>query len=198
MPPDTHREPGRWRRHRLFHPRAAAAVAALALLAFAAEAPPAAAADADPRARFAPLAFLAGSCWTGTLPGAKADTHCFDWRWEGRFLHDRHVVTAAGEPPYEGETLYSWDPREGRVTFTYWASDGAVTRGEAVFEEDRIVFPERYTGEDGAAIELRSVWRRSGEHGYHTTVEQRRGEAWVRLWEAEYARSGPAPGPCTG
>ena len=74
------------------HPRrpplemsALAVALALALAPFSVSAAP------DPALQ--PLAFLAGHCWIGTIPGtADTDEHCFAWVYDGRCLRDRHVV----------------------------------------------------------------------------------------------------------
>lgn len=148
----------------------------------------------EARARFGPLGRLAGSCWTGRVPGDLPDVHCFTWQWEGRFLRDRHVVEASGDgADYEGETLYAWDPEQGRVVFTYWSSDGAVTRGEAIFDAgaDEIVFPERHASDQGVR-EIRSVWRFTGPDRYETVVEELRDGEWRLLWRNAYERTGPA------
>jgi len=40
----------------------------------------------------APLAFLAGHCWTTTFnEGRETDTHCYEWMHNGMQLRDRHV-----------------------------------------------------------------------------------------------------------
>jgi hypothetical protein len=54
----------------------------------------------------APLAFLAGSCWTGEFAeGGSFDRHCFEGAYDGKFLRDVHVVTGK-RGPYGGESLY--------------------------------------------------------------------------------------------
>src|SRR5690349_20466490 len=83
----------------------------------------------SPAPSLQPLAFLAGSCWSGPLRDGSIDTHCFEWVFDGRFLRDRHVVKGA-KRPYEGETLYAWDPQEKRLVYTYWASDGGMSHGD--------------------------------------------------------------------
>ena len=46
-------------------------------------------------APLAPLSRLAGHCWKGEFAeGGSWDRHCFEWAYDGKFLHDKHVVTA--------------------------------------------------------------------------------------------------------
>lgn len=149
---------------------------------------------AEARARFGPLGRLAGSCWTGLVPGDLPNVHCFTWEWDGRFLRDRHVVETPAGADYEGQTLYAWDPELGRVGFTYWSNDGAVTRGEATFDTagaEEVVFPERYSSDEGVR-ELRSVWRFTGPDRYESIVEELRDGEWHLLWRSAYERTGPA------
>lgn len=146
---------------------------------------------AEPREAFAPMAFLAGSCWMGTFPDGKArDEHCFEWVYEGKFLRDRHVVTGA-RAPYGGETLYAWDPDKKKVVYWYWTSQGAFSTGEVEFEPGEVVFPERHVSEAGVR-ELRSVWRRTGEDRYRVSTAERADGAWKELWSMEMVRRGPS------
>lgn len=83
----------------------------LALAIALAVAPLPAAAAPDPA--LAPLAFLAGHCWVGTMPGtADTDEHCFAWLYDGRYLRDRHVVrrTDGYEVLREYDTAKGWVP----------------------------------------------------------------------------------------
>src|SRR3954453_2757084 len=77
---------------------------------------------------FRRLEFLVGSCWIGTFPDGKAtDEHCFEWVYDRMFIRDKHVVR--GGPPYEGESLYRWDPVAKRIAYWYWSSPGLVVTG---------------------------------------------------------------------
>ncbi len=74
---------------------------------------PAKTAEASSPDPLAPLAWLAGSCWTGTFAdGRTKDFVCYEWTLEGKFLRSRHHVVGGGRP-YSGETLFSFD-RGGR------------------------------------------------------------------------------------
>ena len=85
---------------------------ALALAVLAAST--SAAAARDPALE--PLAFLAGHCWKGTLPGtADVDEHCYSWMFDGRYLRDRHVVRRGDKAVYEGESIYYWNGAEKRL-----------------------------------------------------------------------------------
>jgi len=170
-------------------PFASSRLASLAaLLVAAALASPLGAAQAAKTGPLQPLAFLAGSCWAGPAPGGKGtDTHCFEWVFDGRFLRDRHVVRDAGAP-YEGETLYAWDPQAKRLVYTYWASDGGYSTGTvAPRAEGELVFSDHYVSSD-AVLDLQSVWRRSGEDGYGVEVSRRDGESWKPMWTSQMKR----------
>lgn len=57
----------------------------------------ASAAPAD--APLAALSRLAGHCWKGEFAdGGSWDRHCFEWAYDGKFLHDEHVVTGKRAP----------------------------------------------------------------------------------------------------
>jgi hypothetical protein len=136
---------------------------------------------------FGPLAFVVGECWVGTFPDGKAtDEHCFEWVYDRKFIRDRHVVRN-GPAPYAGEALYGWDPKEKRLAFWYWNSEGEVLVGTVEYHRDSIVFPTRHETEKGT-MELRAIWTRTGPDSYRVDQSQRVGEDWKPLWAMELKR----------
>lgn len=129
----------------------------------------AAAADAPPlRKGLEPLAFLAGHCWRGTFKGGEQDTHCFEAVYDGQHLRDRHEVTG-GKGVYKGETLYSFDGKA--ATYTYWNSQGGVSRGTMRPDGDRLDFgDESYTDPNGRRISISTHWRRVGDDAYEAVT----------------------------
>jgi hypothetical protein len=135
---------------------------------------------------FRPLEFLVGSCWIGTFPdGKKTDEHCFEWVFDRKFIRDRHVVRGGG--PYEGESLYGWDPVAKQLAFWYWNSGGMISTGHIDDTADGIVFPGRYSTSKGE-VELKAVWTRLGTDGYRVWSGQRTAEGWKTLWTMDLAR----------
>jgi hypothetical protein len=135
-----------------------------------------------------PLQFLVGSCWTGTFPGAKStDTHCFEPVYDGKFLRDRHVVRG-GKQPYEGETIYAWDPKQKKVTYTYFASDGGVSTGTMETVRGGLVFSESYEGERGG-LKMRNLWTVTGPDSYDVVVSQWKDGEWREMWRMNMRRS---------
>ncbi|WP_129794032.1 SRPBCC domain-containing protein [Sphingosinicella sp. CPCC 101087] len=117
-----------------------------------------------------PLAFLVGHCWQGEFPDTgERDTHCFEPVYEGQHVRDRHEVLG-GSQAYRGETLYSADS-SGRVAFTYWNSQGGVSRGNMRPSGDRLEFgDEAYVGPDGRRITFSTHWRRLGDDAYEAVT----------------------------
>lgn len=146
----------------------------------------------DVREPLRPLDFLVGSCWTGTFPDGQAtDTHCFESVFDGQFVRDRHVVRG-GKRPYAGETLYAWNPAEGKIVFTYWNSDGGLSTGEAqAAGKDEIVFPEVHVA-GGVEVAMSNVWRRTGPDAYEVLVTETRDGQERELWRMTLRRD-PAP-----
>lgn len=137
-------------------------ITALIALALAGEAPAL-------RAGLEPLGFLVGHCWRGEFAGGEVDTHCFESVYDGQHVRDRHEVTG-GQGVYRGETIYSADP-SGAVSFTYWNSQGGVSRGSMREQADRLDFgDESYRGPDGREIVISSFWRRAGEDSYEAVT----------------------------
>lgn len=133
-----------------------AVIAALAL------GPAAGGADIAYAEHFAPMAFLAGSCWQGPFPdGQKIDSHCFKWFQDGRYLRERNELIGSN-PPYGGETTYYWDQTAKKIAYIYLANDGGISTGTVVVEDGVIKFPdEHYVGTEGE-MRLRSEIKRTG------------------------------------
>jgi hypothetical protein len=140
---------------------------------------------------FRPLEFLVGHCWVGTFPAGKAtDQHCFEWVFDQKFIRDRHVVRN-GDAPYAGETLYGWDPKERRLGFWYWNSEGEMLTGTVEYRPGAIVFPTTHVTDKGT-VELRATWTRRGQDGYRVEQSQRVGDEWKPLWTMELKQTSGA------
>ena len=136
---------------------------------------------------YRPMEFLVGHCWVGTFPdGKQTDEHCFEWVFDHKFIRDRHVVRN-GPSPYAGETLYGWDPKEKRLAFWYWNSDGEILRGTVEYTAESIVFPTQYESKNGP-VELRAVWTPLGQEGYRAEEAQRVGKSWKTIMKLNFKR----------
>ena len=134
-----------------------------------------------------PLAFLVGSCWSGTQPQGTIDTHCFSPVYGGYYLRDVHEVTGAPKP-YAGETLYHWDARQKQVRYTYYNSIGGVSVGTMQVEDGRLVFPESHESKDGKRIEMRSVWTQDGADTFVAKTDMKTGETWTEQFRVVFKR----------
>lgn len=118
------------------------------------------AASATPPA-LAPLDFLVGHCWRGTLKTGDADTHCFDVA-DGA-VRDRHQVMHDGKAVYSGETIYAWDDAAKAIGFTYTAMTGGVEKGHVTATPQGLDFgTATYTDTDGSTMAIVTQWVRSG------------------------------------
>lgn len=134
-----------------------------------------------------PLAFLVGSCWSGTQPKGYIDTHCFSPVYGGHYVRDVHEVTGAPKP-YAGETLYHWDAAQKQVRFTYYNSIGGVSVGSMQVEDGRLVFPESHESKDGKRIEMRSVWSREGADTFVAKTDVKVGDDWKEQFRVVFKR----------
>lgn len=135
---------------------------------------------------FGPLEFLVGSCWVGTFPdGKQTDEHCFEWVFDRKFIRDRHVVR--GATPYEGETLYAWDAKAKALQYWYWNSAGELVQGRVQYTPEGVVFPSVWHSPKGE-VEIKAVWKRSGEDAYRVWNGRRDGAEWKTMWEMELRR----------
>ena len=131
---------------------------------------------------FKRLEFLVGRCWVGTFPDGKAtDEHCFEWVYVRKFIRDKHVVRPG---TYQGETLYSWDPKTQRPVYAYYNSEGQVIQGSVEYAGNDIVFPSHYNTPTGA-VEIKAVWTLLGQSAYKVVQSQRSAGEWKTLLTME-------------
>lgn len=132
----------------------------------------------------APLAFLAGHCWTTTFnEGRETDTHCYEWMHNGMQLRDRHVVKSE-QPEYRGETVYAWHGERKRIEFRYWNSLGGQSDGYVELGADGTLrfLDDRYVGPDGAAYLFASEMSQPAESQYLMISRYLDGADWREMW----------------
>ncbi len=159
----------------------------VALLAVALAALCAAPAHADP----APILTAFQGCWNGAGQGGMTDVRCVAPMEGGQFTRDAHRV---GGSPYGGETIYHRDPRTRRLSYTYYASDGGVRRGEADETGALITFPAAdYVAAAGETITLRSSWRKTGPDRFEAISEALQNGVWRVHLRLTYTRTAERP-----
>jgi hypothetical protein len=128
---------------------------------------------------FAPLI---GRDWTAPLPnGILTDTQRFEWKYGGNFVRNTHEVkTAKGEVVCEGETVYAWDARAGRIVWWYWNVSGGYMEGTASIGADGTITIEGQNHGDGRQLDhIRSTIRIAGDTWSFTPSSEKDG-VWTR------------------
>lgn len=125
------------------------------------------------REELMPLAFLAGSCWTGVFQGSETfDVHCYEPVYDGQYLRDVHAVPQ-GATIYRGETLYHWDAEAEVITYRYYNAIGGVSDGTITPDGDRLLFPdETHRGQDGEERVFSTVMEITGPDGYSVVTRE--------------------------
>ena len=119
--------------------------------------------ERDGSRALAPLDFLVGHCWRGTLPNGDSDVHCFKAA-EGS-VSDHHEVARAGKTFYSGDSVYGWT--DGAIRWTYTDVGGGVMKGSVRGADDGLDFGTAdYVGPDGAKITIATHWARIGDAAY--------------------------------
>ena len=137
-------------------------------------------ASAAPDPALEPLAFLAGHCWMGPMPGtADTDEHCFAWVYEGRYLRDRHVVRRGDKTVYEGETVYYSNSVAKQVEYFYITAAGGHAQGTMVVAGDALEFPKAVMISGGKSFGFRGRWTRVGDDAYEVLREYETEKGWV-------------------
>lgn len=166
----------------------AMSIAATAVLLLAL--PSAASAAEPPPSPYAALAYLAGSCWQGALPGGKdIDTHCFSWVYGGKFLRDQHTVRGAGHEDYLGESIYFWDAAARKLQYLYIESAGGSSLGAVEASGDTLVFPDTSYQEGGQTRVYRSRWQKSGTDAYDVITEFKNKDGWAAGFSAHMKKA---------
>lgn len=153
-------------------------------------------AAADSPSPYAPLAFLAGHCWRGELPGGKkdVDTHCFSWIYGDKFVRDVHTVRGEGHEDYVGESIYYWDSVAKKLRYLYFENAGGSSTGAVETTDAALVFPPTNYQEGSRTQTYRSRWTHSGVDAYDVVTEFRKGDGWNTAWTVHMRRQ-PAPAP---
>jgi hypothetical protein len=158
--------------------------AAVLLLVSATLASAAPAADSP----LATLSRLAGHCWKGEFAeGGSWDRHCFAWAYDGKFLHDKHVVTGK-RAPYGGETFYRYDEKAKRILFHYFNSQGGYSEGDVQPAQNELRFPEERYEQGGKSLVLRTIWRFESETKMLAVTEQQKDGNWLESWRVSFSR----------
>ena len=154
-------------------------------IALGAQDPPAApAAKPGKLDAFAPLI---GRDWTATLPnGVLTDTQRFEWVYGKKFIRNTHAVkTAKGDVVYEGETIYGWDARAGRIVWWYWNASGGYVEGTATVEADGTIRTEGENHGDTKQLDrTRSTLRIGKDHWIFTPAYEK-----DKVWHNEPSRT---------
>jgi hypothetical protein len=140
------------------------------------------------------LADLAGSCWKGlTQDGKMQDTQCYGMQY-GKFLRGTIQLNnqgdASGKPPYEGDSVWAWDPQKKRISFYYWSSAGTFGVSEGFIEGELVRFPDP-PKVNAKEPPTRSTWSRLDENSYKVIREKRLKGAWKETYSVVYTRVVP-------
>lgn len=112
----------------------------------------------------APLDFLVGHCWQGTLPSGERNVHCFDRFGDG--IRDRHQVFRGADVVYAGETRYRWDRAAGAIAFDYASGGKPIGKGHVRAIPGGLDFGTSDYGEGKDKVTITTRWMRVGADAY--------------------------------
>jgi len=133
---------------------------------------------------FAPLI---GRDWTAPLRnGNLTDTQRFAWMYGKQFVRNTHSVkTTKGEVVYEGETVYAWDARSGRIVWWYWNASGGYLEGTASIGADGAITTEGQNHGDASQLDRTRSTIRITADGWTFTPSYEKD----RVWNSEPSRT---------
>lgn len=134
------------------------------------------------------LSFFVGACWEGRFSDEESkDKHCFT-SMAGNFVRDRHEVSGP-MGPYSGETIYHWDASTRQLEYSYWASNGGMSRGVLIPSDGGFVSPEEtFTSASGVTQTFITRWRIDGPNQWTQYSETLKEQGSELKWEITYVR----------
>lgn len=145
---------------------------------------------ADAMSRFGWFAELAGACWQGrNADGQTTDTQCYSIQYGTILRGTIEIIAIHGDEAvrFEGDSVFAWNPREQRIDYSFWASDGSYGTGKAYFEGDRIIHVAD-PGDGSKQAETRTVWRKLDPSAFEVTRERSTAEGWQSVLVVTYHR----------
>lgn len=131
---------------------------------------------------FAPIAFMAGSCWEGPLPdfvasstgvGPRSVTHCAEWRLGDKVMTDTLYLDGL-TPPIRGETNYYWDPDAKVVRYIFWSIAGSFSTGTMRTDGTNMIFDdEELTGGSNGSVQFTTTWSQGGPDAFIQNRQRR-------------------------
>jgi hypothetical protein len=150
--------------------------------------------DPEKARQFGWFGTLAGSCWQGEHPdGRTRDTQCYQWQF-GRLIRGTISISGQrtdGEPwSLEGDSVFAWIVKDGRIRYSNWADNGSLVHGEAYYEGELLLFPDVRSRDEEPTT--RSVWRRLDADSFEVTREARDAGSWREQFKVTYRRAAAA------
>ena len=145
----------------------------------------------NPLAPFGWFAELSGACWKGSYPdNASSDTQCYLAQYKSIMrgtIKGEHTTAGIPRTTFEGDAVFVFDERKGRVVFTQWGWNNTYGTGEITIEGEKLLFQNFLP--DGTLAKVRSVWTRAGADGFRV-VRERQGDdgVWKEIVAVDYKR----------
>jgi hypothetical protein len=147
---------------------------------------------------FAPIAFMAGSCWEGPLPdfvaastgvGPRSVTHCVRWRLENQVLTDTLYMDGL-TPPVRGETNYYWDAESKILRYIFWSVAGSYSVGTMRTDGPTMIFDdERLVGGSRGTVQFTTTWTPSGPDAFVQNRQRRNADGtWTNAATGVFKR----------
>ncbi len=83
--------------------------------------------------------------------------------------------------------MFALDHKVGKIVYAQWASNGALSQGEAYYEGEVLLFPDRVKPGELSATG-RSRWIRLDADAYKVTREKWDGDRWSETLSVVYRR----------
>ena len=138
-----------------------------------------------------PVAWFVGGTWVSDVknPQDGSVTHVenrIDWAPNHQAIE--FFTRFNGQPHYNG--FYAYNAASKTIVFYYTSSEGELTTGTAVPEQDGKTLRQEFdiTHSDGKVSHLRSTIERDGENAYWFTVFMQKDGHWVQEFRIHYER----------
>lgn len=148
---------------------------------------PAPAPAADP---LAPIAWMAGGTWHGAVTGPDGKLTKIDTRIERELGGKAFNFSTSFDGVLQYQGFFAYDAAKKVIVFAYPSADGSLAEGTVAQNGDVLVWDFRMTEASGAVQHYQVHVHQDGKDDYTWTLFASQNDAWAKLFEIHYHRTG--------
>jgi hypothetical protein len=144
-------------------------------------------AAADP---LAPIAWMAGGVWHGEANGPGGKPTRIDTRIERELGGKAFSFSTSFDGVQQYQGFFAYDAAKKTIVFSYPSSDGSLAEGTVVPSGDALLWDFHMTEASGSVEHYQVHVHQDGADDYTWALFAQQNNAWAKLFEIHYHRSG--------